>query len=150
MLLASPFVLLLTWLRLRTGGYGKALAWARSDGNTTPGPAGALEQARQTAYALAVSVKYGPWKPKCLLRSMALGWFLGRKGVPFELKIGVPAGQSVLGAGGTLDFNAHAWVEYDGVVLNDKPDIADEFMPFTRRSGFIRDQEEFNRRGDRG
>jgi hypothetical protein len=55
---------------------------------------------------------------------------LGRKGIPFELKIGVPAGQSDTGAGGTLDFNAHAWVEFEGVVLNDRADIADEFSAF--------------------
>lgn len=129
-LLASPFVLLLTWLRLRSGGYGKTLAWARPKNTPIPEPASALELANHTAYALAVSIKYGPWRPKCLVRSMALGRYLGRKGIPFELQIGVLAGQSVIAADGTLDFNAHAWVEYGGVVLNDRSDIADEFSAF--------------------
>jgi hypothetical protein len=151
-LLASPLVLLLTWVRLRSGGYGKTLAWLRQGGKSVPETAPVPGLARDTAYALAVSIKYGPWRPKCLVRSMALGRFLGRKGIPFELKIGVPAGQPVNGVGGTPDFNAHAWVEYGGVVLNDKADIANEFSAFEEpgRRGFSRVQKKDMTKGNRG
>ena len=89
-----------------------------------------LSVARDTAYALAVAVKYGPWRPLCLLRSLTLGWFLGRRGICFELRIGVPGGKPVSSPTGNPDFTAHAWVEYAGTVLNDKPDIASEFAAF--------------------
>jgi hypothetical protein len=135
-LLTSPFVLLLTWVRLRSVGYVKTLAAITPQTNDGQRSAqGALAQAQETAYALAVAVKYGPWKPKCLVRSMALGWFLGSKRVPFELKIGVPGEKSITGTDGTLDFSAHAWVEFEGVVLNDKPNIADEFQAFAGTRG---------------
>ena len=129
-LLSAPMVLLTTWFRLRTGGYGKTLEWVTPDSGSSAKPVAQPALARETAYALAVAVKYGPWRPKCLVRSMALARYLGRKGIPFELKIGVPVGKSNRGHGGKLDFNAHAWVESGGVVLNDREDIAEEFSAF--------------------
>jgi len=89
-----------------------------------------MSLAKDTAYALAVAVKYGPWRPLCLLRSLTLGWFLGRKGIPFEVKIGVPGGKVGTGQLGKPDFTAHAWVEHNGVVLNDKEDVASEYAAF--------------------
>jgi hypothetical protein len=129
----SPFVLLLTWARLRTGGYGKTLAAVRPASESRLSPPDRLALAQGTAWALAVVVKYGPWKPNCLLRSLALGWFLGRKGIPFEIQIGVPGGNAGVSDGSEPDFSAHAWLELDGVVLNDRQDIAAEFSPFNGR-----------------
>ena len=144
-LLASPFMLFLTWLRLRSGGYGKTLAAAQAAVETRLAADEALALARDTSYAMAVAIKYGPWRPKCLVRSLALGWFLGRKGIPFEVRIGVRDGQSMIGSDGKLDFTAHAWVEFDGVVLNDKEDVAEDYRPFSSGSSFSRDDA-----GDRG
>jgi hypothetical protein len=42
----------------------------------------------------------------------------------------VPLGNSVIRDSTKLDFSAHAWVEFDGVVLNDKQDIASQFSAF--------------------
>jgi len=129
-LLSAPFVLLLTWLRLCTGGYGKTLAAVRPS-NACHAPADEqLNLARDTAYALAVATRYGPWRPRCLLRSLALGWFLGRKGIAFEVRIGVPGGKPLISARGKPEFAAHAWVECNGIVLNEREDIALEFLPF--------------------
>ena len=123
--------MLLTRMRLQTIGYRGTLAAAQT---RRAGGLSANEQlrlARDTAYAVAVAVKYGPWRPLCLLRSLALGWFLGRRGIPFEVRIGVPGGKSLRMPEGALDFTAHAWVEHAGVILNDKEDVAREFHPFT-------------------
>ena len=98
-----------------------------------------LARAQETSYALSVAVKFGPWRPKCLLRSLALGWFLARQGIAFEIRIGVPAG---VVAAGPIDFSAHAWVEFDGVVINDREDIAGDYATFDRRSGFSRENRE--------
>ena len=131
-LLSAPILLLTTWVKLKSGGYGKTLAWVTAD-NVKPGEPGVRPAlARDTAYALAVAVKYGPWRPRCLVRSMTLAWYLGRKGIPFELKIGVPVGLAVKGQRIEPDFTAHAWVESGGVVLNDRENIAEEYSAFGR------------------
>lgn len=63
-----------------------------------------------------------PWKPNCLERSFTLAWLLRRRGHAPSLQIGVRR------AAGELLF--HAWIELDGLVLNDAPDVADQFIPF--------------------
>ena len=122
MLLLTPFILLLTWARLRSSGYGQTLRRAQGTGEIQLSAEHQLALAKDTAYAVAVAIKYGPLRPLCLLRSLTLGWFLGRRGVPYEVRIGVP--------GGKFDFSAHAWVEFAGVALNDKEAVADEYTPF--------------------
>lgn len=129
-LLMSPFLLPATWLRLHRRGFRATLAGTRPTAPSGLDEEAQLALARDTAYALAAAVKYGPWRPRCLLRSLTLAGLLGRKGIPCELRIGLPAGQSVLTAGGKLDFTAHAWVECGGVVLNDREDVAAAFIPF--------------------
>jgi hypothetical protein len=134
-LLTSPWVLLTTRMRLRRRGFRATLAGTRPATLSDLDEEARLAMARETAYAVAVAVKFGPWRPRCLLRSVALARFLGRKGIPCELRIGLPAGQSALTSGGKLDFTAHAWVECGGVVLNDHEDVAAEFTPFEIESG---------------
>jgi hypothetical protein len=59
----------------------------------------------------------------CLTRSLYLWWLLRRKGVYCHLRIGV---RMVQGA-----FEAHAWVEYAGIPVNDRHDISATFDCFT-------------------
>lgn len=129
MLLAAPVVLGLSLRRLRSSGYGRTLAAAQAAEPSSLSADEQLALARETDYALAVAVKYGPWRPRCLLRSLALGWFLGRRGIPFGLRIGVPGGKAVISPAGRLDLAAHAWVEVAGVVVNDSAEVAREFRP---------------------
>ena len=58
----------------------------------------------------------------CLTRSLLLDWLLHRKGVDSRLRIGVRMTQGVL--------SAHAWVDVDGLPVNDRPDVGLEFPPF--------------------
>ena len=130
-LLSTPALLQTTWLRLRLRGYRGALAAAQPARPGGPGRQEALEVARDTAYAVAVAIKYVPWQPRCLLRSLVLARFLARKGIACDVRIGLPAGQSgPYSPGAEPGFLAHAWVEYDGVVLNDRDDVAARFTPF--------------------
>ena len=84
---------------------------------------------------MAAAVRYGPWRPRCLLRSLTLARYLGRRGIACEVRIGLPAEQGGAAPGADLDFSAHAWVEYDGVVLNDRDDVAALYAPFDLPSG---------------
>lgn len=129
-ILVAPYVLLLSWIRLNSSGYQGALGRIVPKSGSGMSAAEQLMLGKETAFALSVAVKFGPWWPRCLLRSLALGWFLARLGVPFEIRIGVPAGKGLSLADGPVDFSAHAWVEHDGVVLNDRKDIARDFVAF--------------------
>lgn len=58
----------------------------------------------------------------CLTRSLLLGWLLQRRGVASELRIGVRLTQGELAA--------HAWVECQGIPVNDRPDVGVQFASF--------------------
>ena len=63
------------------------------------------------------------WRANCLQRSMTLWWMLRRRGQAADLRIGVRSEPERPAF--------HAWVEQNGVVLNDSPDVADRFAPFS-------------------
>lgn len=89
------------------------------------------DPARRGEIAEIVSkvASHHPYSANCLERSLALWWLLGRCGIPSEIRFGVrPAPED-----GSPDF--HSWVENEGVVLNDRPDIATEFIPFDQPIG---------------
>ena len=65
---------------------------------------------------------HGPTHPNCLERSMTLWWLLRREGVDPELRIGARK------EGGK--FEAHAWIELDGDVLNDGAEVHQHYARF--------------------
>jgi hypothetical protein len=69
------------------------------------------DQVSRTARMVRAAAHYGIGDPTCLEKSLALWWLLGRQGIPSALRIGTR-----LNAG---RFEAHAWVECDGAVLNE-------------------------------
>jgi len=75
-------------------------------------------------YRLATSrVTRYSWLPgNCLSRSLALLCLLRRSGHDADLRLGVSLD------GGT--FAAHAWVELNGRVLNDRQDVATRYAAF--------------------
>ena len=58
----------------------------------------------------------------CLDRSVFLWFMLRQRGLDPALRIGVARDGDVI--------DAHAWVELNGAVVNDVPDIADHFAVF--------------------
>ena len=58
----------------------------------------------------------------CLTRSLLLWWLLLRRGIESQVRIGVSLTEGVL--------TAHAWVEFEGVPVNDQPDVSVQFLPF--------------------
>jgi len=65
---------------------------------------------------------HGLTDPNCLERSMTLWWMLRRDGIHGELHIGARK------EGGR--FEAHAWVELDGQVLNDGAEVHQHYARF--------------------
>ena len=80
------------------------------------------EAARRTVRAVRSAELHGLTKPNCLERSVTLWWMLRREGIEGELHIGArhQAGK----------FEAHAWVELDGRVLNDAADVHQHYARF--------------------
>lgn len=81
------------------------------------------EQVMRLGDLVNIAARHVPCGATCLTRSLVLGWLLQRRGVATELRIGVRL------VGGVLD--AHAWVEYLGVPVNDRRDVALQFAPFS-------------------
>jgi hypothetical protein len=86
-----------------------------------PLPVHAHPLAKEVAAAVASAVRLSPWAPTCLHRSIALWWMLRRRGIDADIRYGVRSVRRAL-----LAF--HAWVECDGVVLNDRADVAEGYV----------------------
>ncbi len=69
-----------------------------------------------------IAASRGLVRANCLPRSMAVWWLLRRRDIESELCIGV---NRLSG-----EFSAHAWVERDGVVINDSMDVRQRFAAF--------------------
>ena len=89
----------------------------------TPGLAGASQLSPQSiAQIVERAARAAPLHVSCLTRSLTLWWLLLRCQTASELCIGVRKSKG--------RFEAHAWVEQRGVVLNDAPDIAAHYAAF--------------------
>jgi hypothetical protein len=69
------------------------------------------QQIALTARMVNAADRHGLVHPSCLVKSLTLWWLLGRQGIPSELRVGVRK------EGG--NFEAHAWVEREGMALNE-------------------------------
>jgi len=79
-------------------------------------------QALATARMVQIAARRSPIRLNCLPKSMALWWWLHRQGIDGDLRIGVTPK--------TDGLEAHAWVEFQGVPLNDQDDVYVRFAPF--------------------
>jgi hypothetical protein len=128
-LVQAQALLPLTALALRLVGFRRCQAVLARLAPAAAAPAGAdevavLGQARATARLVEAAARRGPYRATCLPRSLALWCLLRRRGIDGELRIGVrkEAGR----------VQAHAWVEWRGVVLNDGDAVRERFAAFDR------------------
>jgi Transglutaminase-like superfamily len=126
-LLEAAAALTATWAGLRLAGFRR---WKNLLEWLTPGifPAdsvessGLLESARTIAKIQQSAARHLFFRPNCLEQSIVLWWLLRIRGISADLRIGArkQAGR----------FEAHAWVEFAGTVLNDSGDAHIHFVPF--------------------
>ena len=76
----------------------------------------------RTACVVSAAARYGIVRSTCLERSLALWWFLGRQGLASSVRIGTRKNAGRL--------EAHAWVEFDGRVLNEGEEPRSQFAAF--------------------
>ncbi len=69
------------------------------------------------------SAAHRTWgSPACLEQSLALWWLLGRQGIASSVRIGTRKSAE--------KFEAHAWVECDGVALNEPEEAHKHYAAF--------------------
>lgn len=111
-LLALLLLLPIVDLQLRRLGLRDTRAWlARRRGAPSPRPCTAAElvDADSLAELAAIAGRRGLYANTCLRQALAVQWWLERRGLQPQLRIGaLRAGQ---------DLDAHAWIELDGVPL---------------------------------
>lgn len=96
-------------------------------GNNTRLAENAMTEALRIGRLVNGAARCGPFPANCLVRSLTVWWLLARRGVPSELVIGAHIEPSGL--------RAHAWVECDRQVINDRSDVAEWYRPFELQSG---------------
>ena len=81
-----------------------------------------LPDAYHVASIVAIATRNVPISTTCLERSVVLWGLLRQRGIQSELRFGTRQQNG--------QFEAHAWIEYQGVILNDADDIGQYFTPF--------------------
>jgi hypothetical protein len=78
-----------------------------------------LERAEVAAHMVSIAAHHGFFQASCLRRSLALAVLLRRENIPSEICFGLRLSDQNL--------EAHAWVEVQGTVVNDRPDIRQQY-----------------------
>lgn len=128
LLLQAPVALPAAAFALRRWGLATVQTWIARRTVRAAAPdtdEARLATAQRLSWCVQVAAAYGPWPANCLQRSVVLCWFLHRRGLHGDLRIGVRNTDQ-----GALDF--HAWVEYAGMVVNDRRDVAQRYAVFDR------------------
>ena len=82
------------------------------------------DQIRKTTRLVAAAGRRGPYRAKCLPESLTLWWLLRQQGVESQIRFGARKNGRRM--------EAHAWVEFEGMPLNDSTDVGERFKPFER------------------
>jgi hypothetical protein len=107
-------------MSLKIRAFGPTIAWIRRRVETVrPAAPIRADLVTATEHAVAMAGAFYPGRAKCLEQSLALYYLLRRQGVPVRYRQGVQF----------YPFQAHAWVEYQGEVMND---VAEHVKHFTR------------------
>ena len=120
-LLIAAFWMPLFWLGLRVWGLPRFQARLQVS-PMTPAVAMTLPDIQALGSLVSIAARHTLGPRTCLTRSLLLGWLLRHRGVDSQLRIGVRLTNGVL--------DAHAWVEWEGVPVNDQPDVGMQFASF--------------------
>jgi hypothetical protein len=110
---------------LSLAGFERGLAWLRRasrGGRRERATAERVTELRRRAWLIAAAARFGPYRATCLRRSLLLWWLARRSGLEAQLRIGVLREEDAL--------SAHAWVELDGEILNDRSEVVARYARF--------------------
>src|SRR5438874_594218 len=80
------------------------------------------KSAAMIAHMVNAADRHGLVHPSCLAKSLTLWWLLGRQGITSRLRIGIRKQNDQL--------EAHAWVEREGVALNEPEERHQHYAAF--------------------
>ena len=129
LLLSKALLMLpLTALGLRMFGY-KAVQTVlnyRLPVNLISSDRESFSKAQRITKMVRIAAAHGPFGATCLPQSMVLCRFLQRQGIGCDLRLGARVENG--------DCEAHAWVEVDGVPVNDTEDVRERFRPLGKEA----------------
>src|SRR6476646_4847846 len=110
---------------LKTVGLRRTQSWlGRNVLGPTVAPTGQTRaNVRRAAQMVAVACRRQPLHSNCLPRTIVLWSLLQRRGIGTDVRIGVRYNTQ-------RQFESHAWLEWQGEVLNDAADVARQDLPF--------------------
>jgi Transglutaminase-like superfamily len=115
-------------LSLRLRGYAKTEASLRSRARSHPEDIVAERDValriEKTSRMVRAASRCGSLRATCLAQSLALWFLLQQQNISSAIKIGVRKRNTRL--------EAHAWVERDGVTLNETDEVHQHYAPFER------------------
>ncbi|MEM9543678.1 MAG: lasso peptide biosynthesis B2 protein [Cyanobacteria bacterium P01_E01_bin.42] len=82
------------------------------------------QRVEETAAMVKIAARYCRFCTNCLKKSLVLWQLLRWQSIESELRIGVRRDRD--------RFEAHAWVEYQGIALNESRDVRQDFATFDR------------------
>ena len=80
------------------------------------------KSAAMIAHMVNAAGRHGLVHPSCLAKSLTLWWLLARQGISSHLRIGIRKKEEM--------FEAHAWVERDGIALNEPDEHHHHYAAF--------------------
>jgi len=86
-----------------------------------------------TAWMVNAADRHGLVHPSCLAKSLTLWWLLARQGISSHLRIGIRKEKE--------NFQAHAWVERDGISLNEPDEHHHHYAAFDAAFSSLRPEE---------
>jgi hypothetical protein len=122
-ILALPFATVaLKLVGLKTCQRLPAKASSANSVEASSGNPEQIDEARRIARVVSIAGRHGVYHANCLPQSLVLWWLLRRRSIASEIRFGARKEESEL--------TAHAWVECDGLVLNEADDVGHRFAPF--------------------
>ena len=127
-LLWAMIMLPVVGVRLKSQGFKKTFSWAKSPpANHASSSIDAKARAIHLGKLINFVAIYGFYRANCLCRSLVLLKRMQLEGLTGELQIGVPKDRT---AQSLSILDAHAWVEYEGSVVNDQADLTSSHVKF--------------------
>lgn len=113
-----------TRLSLRLFGFKWTFAvirWLTAVSKQKP-PFNEVTEVERLRYWIRFTKLNGPYRGNCLSRSLVLWWLLQRQGIRCEMRIGTRQSMG--------EFQAHAWLEYQGAPVNAGPRVHQNYLAF--------------------
>lgn len=125
LLMSAACLLPIVATSLKTVGLQRTQSWLtrNSFGPMVPQTEQTQANVRRAAQMVAVACRRHPLRSNCLPRTIVLWSLLRRRGIDADVRIGVR--RDTEGA-----VKAHAWLEWNGEVINDAADVATQYPPF--------------------